>query len=144
MAGYWWECETCSSEHGFDQITGTRSISSFVWDKLLPSDWDQALLTFACPKCREGVLRITYDFPRQEERLFMRVLHIVGLKFDDYVPMMWEMYIKGSEPRKERVDFKYQRSRNPWGLNKAALLSRSDLHQLFSVYRSKTGHPSFP
>jgi hypothetical protein len=144
MAGYWWECETCDSKHDFDQVAGVRSMSSFVWDGLVPSNWDQGLLTSACPECHEGVLRITYDFPRQVDRLFMRVLHIVGLKFDDYVPMMWETYIKESKPREECIDFKYQRNRNPWGLNKAAHLSRSNLHELFSVYRERTGEQSFP
>jgi hypothetical protein len=139
MPGYWWECEACGGTVDFPEATGT---SSFVWDRLLASEWDQSLLTPPCKKCANGVLRITYEFPRGD-KVVLRVIHIVGLHHDDYVPMMWKTYPKDS-PADRRFDFKYQRVRSPWGLNKAALLSRQDLHALFERYREKTGVHDFP
>jgi hypothetical protein len=117
-------------------------MASFVWDRLLAADWDQLLLTLPCGGCSGGTLRITYEFPR-EDKLVLRVLHIVGLQYDDYVPMMWETYPTNS-PSDRCIDFKYQRGRNPWGLNKAGLLSRQDLHELFARYREKTAALDFP
>jgi len=144
MPGYWWECETCGGKVDFAEVAGAPSMASFVWDRLLATEWDQSLLSPPCKKCANGVLRITYEFPRRD-KLILRVIHIVGLHCDDddYVPMMWETYPKDS-PTQRRFDFKYQRARNPWGLNKAALLSREDLHALFEVYREKTGVHDFP
>lgn len=142
MPGYWWECEACDNRLDFPDVTGTSSIASFVWDKLLAADWDQSLLAPPCKKCGHGTLRITYEFPR-EDKVILRVIHIVGLKYDDYVPMMWETHPKDS-PADQCFDFKYQRGRNPWGLNKAAVLSRQDLHALFERYRQKTGVHDFP
>jgi hypothetical protein len=117
-------------------------MSSFVWDKLLPADWDQSLLTSPCPRCGQGVRRITYNFPR-EDKVTLRVVHIVGLASNDYVPMMWETYPTHSTSDRW-FDFKYQSGRNPWGLNKAAVFSREDLHKLFTLYREKTGAQDFP
>lgn len=142
MPGYWWECESCAENFDFPKVTGANSMAGFVWDKLLASDWDQSLLAVMCEKCGSGTLRITYEFPR-EDKLTLRVIHIVGLQYDDYIPMMWETHPKDS-PAERCFDFKYQRGRNPWGLNKAAVLSRQDLHTLFERYRQKTGVKDFP
>lgn len=142
MPGYWWECETCGEKSDFPTTVGASSISSFVWDKLLAADWDQSLLVSPCPRCSHGSRRITYEFPR-EDKVTLRVVHIVGLQSDDYVPMMWETYPTDS-PSDRWFDFKYQRGRNPWGLNKAAVFSRQELHELFTRYRQKTGAPDFP
>jgi hypothetical protein len=144
MAGYWWECEGCAVSFTFTKVTGASSLASFIWDKLMASDWDQSLLAPLCGKCGSGALRITYEFPRKE-KLILRVIHIVGLQYeyDDYVPMMWETHPKDS-PDERRFDFKYQRGRNPRGLNKPAILSRQDLHTLFGRYRQKTGVHDFP
>ncbi|MDF0643288.1 MAG: hypothetical protein P0111_04615 [Nitrospira sp.] len=142
MAGYWWECEGCAERFEFPEVTGAASMGSFVSDKLMPSDWDQSLLAPICGKCRRATLRVTYEFPR-EDKLILRVIHIVWLQYDDYVPIMWETHLKDS-PTERCFDFKYQRGRNPWGLNKAAVLSRQDLHTLFERYRQKTGVNDFP
>jgi hypothetical protein len=143
MEGYWWECEYCSVELDFPNVTESPSISSFIWDKMLSSMWDQSLLTPSCKKCNSGILRITYQFPRKQDEVSLRVNHIVGLQFGDYLPMMWDTHFKG-DPTDRCIDFKYQRGRNPWGLNKPALLSRKNLHALFECYRQKTGIQDFP
>jgi len=142
MPGYWWECEKCGAKSDFPTTTGDSSMSSFVWDKLVPADWDQSLLVSPCGQCSDGSRRITYEFPR-EDKVTLRVVHIVGRQSDDYVPMMWETY-PTDEPSDPWFDFKYQSRRNPWGLNKAAVFSREDLHELFARYRQKTGAPAFP
>jgi hypothetical protein len=142
MAGYWWECEACGKETDFLTTGAAASLASFVWDRLIPSDWDQSLLTAPCSAGCAGPQRITYHFPR-DDRMTLRVIHIVGLKSDDYVPMMWETYSTES-PSERMFDFKYQRGRNPWGLNKAAVFSRSDLHQIFALYRDKPKALEFP
>ena len=142
MPGYWWECDGCGNVLEFPEAIGAPSMSSFIWDKLLAADWDQSLLGPPCKKCARGTLRITYEFPR-EDKVVLRVDHIVGLQYEDYVPMMWETHPKES-PSEANFDFKYIRGRNPWGLNRAAVLSRQDLHDLFELYRQKTGTHDFP
>lgn len=142
MPGYWWECEACGEKSDFLTTVGVPSMSSFVWDKLLRSDWDQSLLVVSCPRCSRASRRITYEFPRKD-KVTLRVVHIVGRQFDDYVSMMWETYPTDS-PADRCFDFKYQRVRNPWGLNKAAVFSRQDLHELFALYRAKTDATEFP
>ena len=122
-------CEECGDRLNFLDATGTLSIAAFIWDKLLASDWDQSRLRSTRKKCPHGNLHITYEFPR-EDKVILQVEHIVGLQFDDYVPMMWEIHAKAS-PREPNFDFKYIRGRNPWGLNKAAVFSPQDLRELF-------------
>lgn len=142
MAGYWWQCEACGNKFDFQTTVGYPSMSGFVWDKLLPSGWDQSLLTSACPSCKKGLRRITYDFPR-EEKVLLHVVHIVGLQYENYVPMMWETY-PVDDPDSRWFDFKYQHKRSPWGLNKAAVFSCEGLQELFTLYRAKTGATNFP
>lgn len=142
MPGYWWECESCGEKSDFPSTVGVTSMSSFVWDKLIRADWDQSLLVSPCPHCASVSCRITYESPRTA-KVTLRVVHIVGRQSDDYVPMMWETYPTDS-PADHWFDFKYQRGRNPWGLNKAAVFSRQELHELFVLYRRKTGTTEFP
>ncbi len=141
MSGYWWECEGCGEKSDFPTVVSTLSMSSFVWDKLLRADWDQSLLVSPCPHC-QAFRRITYEFPRKD-KVTLRVIHIVGRQSEDYVPMMRETYPTDS-PKERWFDFKYQRGRNPWGLNKAAVFSRQELQELFMLYRGKTGAQEFP
>jgi len=119
-------------------------MASFIWDKMLATGWDQSLLTPTCSKCHTGILRITYEFPRSD-KVVLQVMHIVGLKEedDDYVAMMWETQPQHS-PAERWFDFKYQRGRNPRGLNKPVVFSRENLHDLFEIYRKKTGVQIFP
>jgi hypothetical protein len=109
---------------------------------LLSSGWEQSLLVSACPHCGDASCRITYELPR-EDKVTLRVVHIVGCHSGDYVPMMWETCPTDSQEDRW-FDFKYQRSRNPWGLNKAAVLSRQELSEIFALYCEKTGKPKFP
>jgi len=142
MPGYWWECERCGEKSDFLTTVGVAGISAFIWDKLLPAEWDQSLLVVPCPRCRRASRRITYEFPRKEKDT-LRVVHIIGRQVDDFVQMLWETY--PANRRKERwFHFNYQIGRNPWGLNKAAVFSRRELLELFKLYREKTGASEFP
>lgn len=142
MPGYWWECEFCCNQSDFQTAVNCSSMASFVWDRLRPEHWNQDLLVARCPRCNCVASRITYEFPRRDG-VTLRVVHIVGLQFDDYVPMMWETYPTES-PNDRWFDFKYQIGRNPWGLNKAAVFSRQELHELLAIYRRLTGAAEFP
>jgi hypothetical protein len=142
MPGYWWECEHCDRTVTFAEVTGC-SIAAFIWDKLLASAWDQAVLARDCPHCQQHSLRIAYDFPRRDKLIF-RLVHAVGVREgESYLPMMWECYLVG-EPERPKFDFKYLNGRNPKGLSKPAILSREQLSQLLSLYRARTGDAAFP
>jgi len=143
MSSYWWECEECMSKHEFPEVTESKGITHYIWDVLIPSDWDQSLLVKKCPSCGKNKLRIAYIFPRSEEtHLFVK--HIVGLgPFDEYVPMMWET-IPDRSADETWIDFKYINGRNIWGLNKPAVFTRNQIKEILSKYREKTGDKNFP
>src|SRR5688572_11629695 len=42
-------------------------------------------------------------------------------------------------PRTNWIDFKYQRGRNPWGLNKRLVLEKAQLARLLRAYQRATG-----
>jgi hypothetical protein len=85
-------------------------------------------------------VRITYRFKRGDpERI--SVNHIVGLGPDgEYLPMLWETF-RHSSPRAHWIDFKYQRGRDPWGLNKRLVLEKAQLARLLRAYERATGRP---
>lgn len=141
MQAYWWECEVCETKAEFTEITKDSSVVSFIRGKLVPSGWDQSLLQSKCTHCPSGTLRITYEFPRKNKEI-LRVVHMVGLEYGEYLPMMWETYQVSS--REDLFDFKYIIGRNPFGLNKPAAVSRKDLHALFELYRTRTNTTGFP
>ncbi len=68
---------------------------------------------------------------------------MVGLgPFDEYVSMMWETIPDGNA-EDTWIDFKYINGRNIWGLNKPAVFSKSEIHDLFELYKSRTGDNTF-
>ncbi len=144
MPSYWWECEECEHEYGFNEVTKSKGIVTFIWDELLPSNWNQDLLLKRCPNCNNDHLRLAYLFPRSDT-LRLRVIHIVGLDIREqkYLPMMWETYFTHN-PTENVFDFKYMNGRNNRGLNKPAVLSKNNLSQIFSLYNERTGNISFP
>ena len=48
MPSYWWECGQCGSRASFLEASATKAIAHFIWDRLLPSGWDQSYLTLKC------------------------------------------------------------------------------------------------
>ncbi len=139
MPSYWWQCKSCGSKSIFPIVAKCSSIVTFIWDIMVPSDWEQSLLLRECPKCGNKALRITYDFPRKTDPVTPKVVQMVGLppNADNYMAMLWET--EPTEYPKERwLDFKYMNGKNPWGLNKAAVLSKQDLVRLIRVYETKT------
>lgn len=142
MPAYWWSCAKCGGDCDFAKACDTPDIHGFIWNKLLLSDWDQALLGQRCAKCRSNSLRITYEFPREDKEVVM-VNHIVGLNQGTWLPMMWETVLT-SEPKKRLYDFKYVGRRNTWGLNKPAVFTEGGLRDIFRVYREKTGRAFQP
>ena len=102
-----------------------------------PQRLDQRLLRRRC-KCGRYSLRLTYRFQRGDpERI--SVSHIVGLGPEgDYLPMLWETF-RHSSPRRPWIDFKYQRSRSPWGLNKRLVLEKAQFARLLRAYECATG-----
>lgn len=144
MPGYWWQCEKCGVESNFPEVCKSRGITHYIWDVLLPSSWDQTKLVQDCKNCGSSSLRITYQFPKKNEKVLIRVKHIVGMEADEnYIPMMWETYQVGYE-NNSLFDFKYIVGRNIYGLNKPAVFSREDLKKLFALYCEKTGCLEFP
>lgn len=143
MPSYWWECEECQTKYEFSDVTEPKGITHYIWDVLIPSDWDQALLLKDCPACGLQSLRISYIFPR-EDKTHLLVKHIIGLgPFEKYVPMMWETIPDRSE-EETWIDFKYINGRNIWGLNKPAVFTKADMRSLFAKYREKVGDQNFP
>ena len=143
MPGYWLQCDSCQTEESFQDVCGMSSAVRYIREVMLPSNWDQSKLTLDCPKCGKHELRIAYDFPRAD-RVRLSVLHIVGLVFDDpyYLPMMWEA--RATHDPEPWIDFKYINGNNPWGLNKPAVFSRSQLKKLFTIYEERCGGVPFP
>jgi hypothetical protein len=136
VARYWWQCISCGERPAWLTVCQSRSIAAFIWDELAPSGWDQRLLCRIC-KCKRRSLRITYRFQRGDpERISIR--HIVGLASDgDYLPMLWDTF-RHSCPRTHWIDFKYQRGRSPWGLNKRLVLEKARLARLLRAYEKAT------
>ena len=63
----------------------------------------------------------------------------MGLSPDgDYLPMLWDTF-RHSRPRVHWIDFKYQRSRSPWGLTKRVVLEKARLARLLRAYEQATG-----
>jgi hypothetical protein len=63
----------------------------------------------------------------------------VGLGPDgDYLPMLWETF-RHSKPTAAWIDFKYQRGRSPWGLNKRVVLKKAELTRLLRAYKKASG-----
>jgi len=91
-----------------------------------------------CPKCNRRSLRITYAFPRKNREV-VQVIHIVGISLgNDYTPVLWESRAINSAKQWFQFNF-LNGGPNPWGLNKAAVLSYAEMRKLFALYRSKTG-----
>ena len=144
LRGYWWQCSVDSSHvvAHFATIAKKRLVQ-FLYD-LAASDWNQNLLRIPCSVCRNGELRITYEFPRQVDRVRLSVIHIVGLTagLPGYLPMLWEAVAHHeTEPW---FDFKYvgrsDRGYQSYGLARPAVFSQSDLLKLFETYRRVVGH----
>jgi hypothetical protein len=137
MAKYWWQCISCGDKPAWLTVCRSRSIAAFIWDELAPSGWDQRLLLRRC-KCKHSSLRITYRLQRgNPERVSIK--RIVGLGPEgDYLLMLWETF-RHSKPRAPWIDFKYQRGRSPWGLNKRAVLKKSQLTRLLRRYEKASG-----
>jgi hypothetical protein len=51
--------------------------------------------------------------------------------------MLWETF-RHSKPRTKWIDFKYQRGRSPWGLNKHLILEKAHLTRLLRAYELAT------
>ena len=137
MAKYWWQCTSCGDRPSWLSVCESKSIAAFIWDELVPSGWDQKLLRRTC-KCKRRSLYITYRLQRGDtERVSIK--HIVGLKLaDDYLPMMWETF-RHATPKTTWMDFRYQRTRNPWGLTKRVALQRAQLSRLLKAFEKITG-----
>ncbi len=113
-------------------------MTHYIWDALIPSNWDQSKLLKKCIGCGKDTLRITYIFPRKDQ-VHVQVKHIIGLgPFDEYVPMMWKTIPNGNQ-KETWIDFKYINGRNVWGLNKPSVFSKEDMRELFKQYRNCTG-----
>jgi hypothetical protein len=137
MASYWWECEECANTKDFSEITSVKGITHFIWDVLLPNDWDQNNLIKKCELC-SGNMRIAYIFPRKDQTHIL-VKHIVGLgPFEEYISMMWET-IPDRNKNETWIDFKYVSGRNIWGLNKPAVFSKDEIKEIIVKYEKKTG-----
>jgi hypothetical protein len=144
MPAYWWECRGCGTKVEFPEACGSKGITHYIWDALIPSNWDQSKLVRKCANCSQDTLRITYIFPRKNQT-HIQVKHMIGLgPFDDeYVPMIWETIPDGAE-HETWIDFKYVNGRNIWGLNKPAVFNKDNMRELFKQYRICTGDTAFP
>ena len=140
MPAYWWQCDKCERESSFESVVNSRGLPHYIRDVLIPSGWNQNLLVRPCGSCEGGHAYITYEFPRSDREI-VRVIHIVGLgdENEDYIPMMWETHFAPYEAE-TCFDFKYIRGRSAFGLNKPAVLSKSELQELFSLYERSTGN----
>jgi len=142
MARYGWQCISCGEKPAWSTVCDSRSVAAFIWDELAPSGWDQRLLHRLCT-CTRKSLRITSRFKRGDpERV--SVEHIVGLGPDgDQLTMLWETF-RHADPRTRWMDFKYQRGRSPWGLNKRLVLEKAQLTRLLRAYETQTGKVIVP
>jgi hypothetical protein len=150
MVGYWWRCDLDATHvsSSFEAVGGLPLVR-FFYD-LAERGWDQTLLRKPCSVCQRGEMRITYDFPRANEPVCLRLLHVVGLTgsvgFRDgvpsYLPMLWE-----AQPQDEEepwIDFKYvgkgRRGYQNYGLNRPAVFARREILKLLHTYRLVVGH----
>lgn len=145
MSSYWWKCQSCGETAEFPEVTQSKGIAHYIWDVLVPSQWNQSHLVLPCPKCNSQSLRIAYEFPRKN-RVELVLIHAVGLDPVDgvYIPMMWETAPDSSTDEEHWIDFKYINGRSIFGLNKAAVFTRADIHVLFAKYKEVTGQRDFP
>jgi len=144
-SGYWWQC-FADPRHGcrpFARITGVPLVRFFF--DLASSDWDQTALTQQCPSCGRSGLRITYEFPREHDRLLIKVHHVVGIKthLPYYLPMLWEGMAAGEQ--EPWYDLKYvgwneRRGFQARGLARPAVVTRSELRDLEVLLRRVSGH----
>ena len=144
MPAYWWKCGACAATAAFGDVSRSPGIAHFIWDELVPTNWDQSLRLLACPGCGGEHLRITYEFPRKD-RVELTLVRAVGLdpNDDDYVPMMWETV--PDWPSDDRwFDFKYVKGRRVFGLNKPAVFDREGLRKLFKLYCRVAKTEAFP
>ena len=132
MASYWWQRRACGARPAWLAVCQSRSVAASIRDELRPSGWDQRLLRRKCT-CARRSLYTTYRLKRGDpDRVSVR--HIVGLGLaDECQPMLWESF-RHSCPRTKWVDFKYQRGRSLWGLNKRLVLKQSQLSRLLRAY----------
>jgi hypothetical protein len=144
MPGYWWQCEQCGSKTDFLSAANTTSICGFIRDVLYPADFDQTLLLRTCAQCAEHAVRITFEFPREEDPVELRVLHIIALP-QAHLPMMWESCPVG-DPKDRWFHFNYMKDRSAYGLNKASVWTAGELQEVFALYERKTGRkfPALP
>ncbi len=49
MPAYWWECESCETNHEFDEVCMSRGMPHYIRDVLIPSEWDQQHLLMRIP-----------------------------------------------------------------------------------------------
>ena len=142
MAGYHWQCSNCKQESSFSQVKANTGIAKFIWQTLLPANWNYNLLIRECPQCHEKEMRITFEFPRQQNPELLQVKQIVGLPVGNYLPMMWESFPFGSIDE-SWFSFNYitlvDGKINSWGLNKAAVLDEDEFSKLTQVYERCTG-----
>jgi len=139
MPKYRWECTFCGDKPSWLTVCDSRSIAAFILDELAPSGWDQKLLRRRC-KCRHRSFDITYRAPPgHAQRITIR--HICGLVLDkDCIPMLWETF-RHASPKVKWIDFKYQRSRSPWGLSKHLVMEQRHLAKLLAMYESARKRP---
>ena len=116
MPPYWWECTECGKQQlDFKATCGSRGIVHFLWDQMLPAQWDQSLLVKQCSSCMKQGVRITYLFDREEKPETVRTVHIVGIQpSSDRLVMMWETSSK-SDLSQRWFDFKYVKGRKHLG-----------------------------
>jgi hypothetical protein len=149
MPGYWWQCDKDASHVAtpFRSVTGIPLVQ-FLFD-LAERGWEQKRLAAPCGACQIGTMRITYEFPREDDRVRLAVNHIVGVLVPldnggSYLPMLWQATpIGGGEPW---FDFKYvQRSKEGYyrgyGLARPGVFTRSTLAELFDAYCRVIGRP---
>jgi hypothetical protein len=143
LTGYWWECRAGKCQHKTKQLpTQSGSVPSYIRDSLIKSKWNQKLLLQDCKRCgARKSMRITFDFP-QNETGKLQVLHMVGLdEFGKWVPMLWET--KRMRGGQRRLHFNYMNGKNPFGLNRAPVLTPHEIQTLLERYHGKTGKLPF-
>jgi hypothetical protein len=149
--GYWWECDKDKLHRvrNFDEV-GKHSLVTFFF-KLSKSGWDQKMLSAPCKMC-SGTMRITYDFPRSDEKVRLSLIHVVGLtnSIPKYLPMLWET--KPHYKDNHWFDFKYVGCGNgkgrghgyqARGLSRPAVFTRRELKTLFEEYEKIIGRKVF-
>ena len=148
--GYWWQCDKNSNHWHKEFIISNKDVGlvRFFYE-LAKTNWDQSLLINNCTEDCDGKMRLTYDFPRQNDPERLSAIHIIGISNEhpEYLPMLWE-----SKPHSYDdmyFDFKYvswseDRGYNVYGLAKPAVFNKSDLKKLFENYHEIVGHDIIP